>query len=864
MAKPLTFRYPDIPVWFQKVFVGIRRVTVGARWRRSSIPAGAILLFVFLILGISGACVFYYRTQEARIIKEKQSELTAVADLKVRQIVRWRVEREGDAMILADNVALARQAEDFFKNRSRKSELLRWIGLMCMHNGYSGAWLFDTSISARLTYGNVGGVVTNEDRDLVREALFQKNIILSDFHLQEEKGEPVADLLVPLVLWGLPDLRVVGAYLFRIDPQSVIFPLLQTWPSVSRSSETLLLRRDKNDVLFLNDVRYRKKSALRLRIPLSSDQAPSVQAVRGVEGPVVGVDYRGVPVLASTKKVPDTPWYLVAKIDRDEIDDVLREQAWFDGAVGVLLILATTALIGFWWRHQRVQFFRSQFQAEQERRALMQHFEYLVRFANDIIVLADKELKILEINDRGVEAYGYSREELVGSNVVDLESKEAAVRFPERIKMLNVYRGGRYESEHKRRDGTKFPVEISARVIEIEGSIFYQTIARDITERRKAEREIKEREFWIQESQRIGRIGSYALDLQNNRWTSSEVLDGIFGLESDFDRNIEGWVNIVHPEQREEMLRYFANEVIAAAQPFDKEYKIIRVNDGAERWVWGRGELTFDGHGSVLTMVGTIQDITERKQADEEIKRLNAELEQRVRDRTSQLEHANRELEAFSYSVSHDLRAPLRGIDGWSLALSEDYRSSLDERAFEFIARIRAEAQRMGILIDDLLQLSRVTRAEIVVARVNLSERARIIASRLRELYPHRSIEFTIEERLSADGDGHLLEIALTNLLDNACKFSSSRTSAVIEFGRTNADGGGAFFVRDNGVGFDMEYAKKLFGAFQRMHKSSEFPGTGIGLATVQRIIHRHGGRVWADASVDRGATFYFTIGVTV
>ena len=860
----MTFRYSDTPALLRRFIVGIRKTNLGIRRKLSPFPAGAVLVFVSLILGISGACVFYYHTQEARIIKEKQSELNAVADLKVRQIVRWRVEREGDALVLADNVALARQAEEFFKNRSRRTELIRWIGLMCMHNGYSGAWLFDTSFSPRLTYGNVGGVVTREDRDLVREALVQKNVILSDFHLQEENGEPVADLLVPLVLWGSPDLRVVGAYLFRIDPQSVLFPLLQSWPSVSRSSETILLRRDKNDVLFLNDVRYQKKSALRLRIPLSNDQAPSVQAVRGVEGSLVGVDYRGVPVLASTKKVPDTPWYLVAKMDRDEIDDSLREDAWFDGVVGALLVLATMAVIGFWWRHQRVQFFRSQLQAEQERRALIQHFEYLVRFANDIIVLADKGLKIVEINDRGLEAYGYSREELVGTNVVDLESKVAALRFPERIKTLNVYRGGRYESEHKRRNGTTFPVEISARVIEIEGSIFYQTIARDITERRKAELELKEREFWIKESQRIGRIGSYVFDLQKNRWTSSEVLDGIFGLESGFDRSIEGWINIVHPEQREEMLRYFANEVIAAAQPFDKEYKIIRMNDGAERWVWGRGELSFDDGGIVLTMVGTIQDITERKEAEDEIKRLNAELEQRVRDRTAQLEHANRELEAFSYSVSHDLRAPLRGIDGWSLALSEDYRSSLDGRGIEFIGRIRSEAQRMGILIDDLLQLSRVTRAEIVIARVDLSERVRIIAARLRELYPQRSIEFTIEGGLSADGDGRLLEIALTNLLDNACKFTSSRPNAQIEFGRTTADGGAAFFIRDNGVGFDMDYAKKLFGAFQRMHKASEFPGTGIGLATVQRIIHRHGGRVWAEASVDRGSTFYFTLGPTV
>lgn len=190
----------------------------------------------------------------------------------------------------------------------------------------------------------------------------------------------------------------------------------------------------------------------------------------------------------------------------------------------------------------------------------------------------------------------------------------------------------------------------------------------------------------------------------------------------------------------------------------------------------------------------------------------------------------------------------------------EDYQSSLDDRAHGYIQRIRAEAQRMGALIDDLLQLSRVTRAGLNVGPVDLSKQARLIASRLEEMFPNRRINFNIQECLVANGDPHLLEIALTNLLDNACKFTSTRPEAKIEFGRLAHDEKGAYFVRDNGVGFDLSYSKKLFGAFQRMHKSSEFPGTGIGLATVQRIIHRHAGRVWADAQVGLGATFFFTL----
>jgi PAS domain S-box-containing protein len=250
------------------------------------------------------------------------------------------------------------------------------------------------------------------------------------------------------------------------------------------------------------------------------------------------------------------------------------------------------------------------------------------------------------------------------------------------------------------------------------------------------------------------------------------------------------------------------------------------------------------------------RDITLRKRNEEEIRRLNQDL----RQQTAQLNTANKELEAFSYSVSHDLRAPLRGIDGWSLALLEDYGEKLDDEGHKFLKSVRSETQRMGALIDDMLKLSRVTQAEMRLIPVDLTALAHGIVARLQEGVHHRRIEFIIEPALQADGDKALLDIVLTNLLDNAVKFTGPCSHARIEFGLAKADGCPVFFVRDNGVGFDMTYASKLFGTFQRLHKTSEFPGTGVGLATARRIIHRHGGRIWVEALTDHGATFYFTL----
>jgi signal transduction histidine kinase len=250
----------------------------------------------------------------------------------------------------------------------------------------------------------------------------------------------------------------------------------------------------------------------------------------------------------------------------------------------------------------------------------------------------------------------------------------------------------------------------------------------------------------------------------------------------------------------------------------------------------------------------------QRQRAEEEVRALNATLEQQVRDRTSQLEAVNRELESFSYSVSHDLRAPLRGLDGFSRALLEDYDHVLDEEGRDYLRRIRAASQHMGCLIDDILNLARVSRTELRRAPIDLSSLAASVAEDLQRSDPSRNVTFVIAPNLRATGDPRLLRILLENLLHNACKFSSTRPAARIECGQSVHDGGTAYFVRDNGVGFDMAYAHKLFGAFQRLHTEAEFPGTGVGLATVQRIVNRHGGRVWAESQIGHGATFSFTL----
>lgn len=299
---------------------------------------------------------------------------------------------------------------------------------------------------------------------------------------------------------------------------------------------------------------------------------------------------------------------------------------------------------------------------------------------------------------------------------------------------------------------------------------------------------------------------------------------------------------------------------IARGQVWKGEVK-NRARDGSFYWVDTTIVPFLDDRGKPRQYVVIRTDITERKLAEEEILSLNAGLEQRVAERTSELRATNRELDSFCYSVSHDLRAPLRGIGGFAKILVEDYAPQLDETARGYLRRVQSAADRMGELIDDLLKLSRVSREDFNLQTVNVSEIARSIADNLRQCDPGRSAEFHIENGLEAEADPRLLRVLLENLFNNAWKFTSKKPHALIEFAPASPrDGRVVFSLRDNGAGFDMEYAGKLFSPFQRLHGMNEFPGTGIGLATVQRIIHRHGGEVWVEAAVAQGATFFFSL----
>ena len=487
----------------------------------------------------------------------------------------------------------------------------------------------------------------------------------------------------------------------------------------------------------------------------------------------------------------------------------------------------------------------------------------VVSDSNDAVIMHDLDGKILAWNRGAKEIYGYTEAEALGRNVREIvaeSDREAALTLIQRIKQGEIVKS--FELRRLTKDGRVLDVWLTTTLLMDEkGSpVAIATTERDITERKRAETVLQQK---LEELSRMATVVSDSNDAV---------------IMHDFDGKILAWnrgAKETYGYTEAEALGRNVREIVATADREAaltliqniKQGKLVRsfelrrlAKDGRVLDVWLTSTLLRDEKGQPVAIATTERDITERKRTEEEIRELNTGLERRVIERTTQLEAANKELEAFSYSVSHDLRAPLRSIDGFSQVLLEDYADKIDAAGQDALKRVRAAAQRMAQLIDDMLKLSRVTRSEMRLETVDLSSMAHAVLDELQRTQPNRQVDCVIAEGIVAKGDTQLLRAVLENLLGNAWKFTGKQGYARIEFGRSQRDGETAYFVRDNGAGFDMAFVNKLFGAFQRLHTVEEFPGTGIGLATVQRVIHRHGGRVWAEGALTKGATFYFTI----
>jgi len=1112
-----------------------------------------LLIFIALAGGILTGGYFAYHSYEQNYREQVAHQLSSIAELKVNQLVQYRNERLGDASTFYKNPAFSNLVRQFFEktnNGDAQRQLQIWFDKYQAQNHYDGVFLLDNRCILRMSVPNAPAPIAATIQKNAAEVLRSGKITLQDFYRNEHNQKVYMALLIPIIDDSDRN-HQLGVLLLRIDPTIYLYPFIQTWPVPSRSSETLIIRRDGDDALFLNELRFQTNTALSLRISLSNEEVIAVKAALGQKGIIEGVDYRGVRVIADVRPVPDSPWFLVARMDRSEVYEPVRTRLWLMIILVSALITAAGGGVGLVWRNQRNRFYQEQYKSAEALRESEALLQSIIDNSTSLIYIVDTEGKFLLVNRALTSLFSVSRDTLVGHTREVVMPKEIAeIHRANDLEALESGRASILEEENLEQDGKHVYLSIKFPLLNSKGKIYaIGGMSTDITERKRVEESLQESELRFRQTFELSPVGivmagldkrlqgcnsaftqflgysaeeiagkaieditfaedrhlgmaemiaivkgeiqssrvekryvrkdgkvvwgevtislirdheehpqyflSIIQDTTERRRTEAELRrlyemsersrddllsmledqkrvekalsdsevqyrrlfeaarDGILILEAETGMvvNVNPYLIDMLGFSNEEFLGKriwelgFFKDIAASKANFlellQKEYiryedlpletckgrlinvefvshvyyvndkKVVQCNirditerkrvqealresqalyhsfieqlpnavfrkDREGRYVLvnlefcrlkglkkddfigrkpkevsvgematqgAQGQATkyvnvgeevheqilqtgktfeteeeyldadggiqhmhvmrmpvFDSHRMIIGTQGIMFDISERKRAEEEIHKLNTELETRVAERTAQLEDANKELEAFSYSVSHDLRAPLRSIDGFSQALLEEYQDKLDELGKSHLLRVRSAAQRMAQLIDDVLDLSRIHRVEMSRVSVDVTGLVREIIEDLRETQPRKNVEVVIEPEMSAVGDTQLLRLFLQNLLENAWKFTSKHNHARIEFGSRESDGRRVFFVKDDGAGFDMAHSAMLFAPFQRLHAQAEFPGTGVGLASAQRIIHRHGGKIWAESEVEKGATFYFSL----
>ena len=589
---------------------------------RQKPPTPWPVLALFLVITICSiiAGIFYYNYQKKNLLTEKQQELSAISYLKIRQITQWRLERINDGKFLGENILLVREFSEFLKNPTSltlRKNIIQSLKSLTENFDYKNALLIEKGGNVRLAYPEEDTLIGDNLKQLLPGIIKHRENVLTDLHKVNRISFVHLDLVVPLIDHTMNDTLVLGLLALRVDPRQVLYPLIESWPTPSKSAETLLLRREGDEIVYLNELRHLKNSELILKKPVSSMKLPAALAVQGITGTIDGVDYRNVPVVAAMNKIPATQWYMVAKMDREEILSALTNQMKMIVIMLILVILTSGSILALIIRNQRVIFYREKYEGELDRLALVKHFDYILKFANDIILLIDNDLTIVEANDRALDFYQYTRDEFIGMKVERIRAPETLLQLQIALKNLNDNESATFETIHMRKDNSTFPVEISSRVVMIEGSKYYQTIGRDITERKRIENTLMESEDRFR---KIFEESPFSMLMTGKDFGIIRANISFCKLIGYQEEELKSFTfrNFTHPEYIDNdeisLLRLIAGELPV----YHTEKRYIR-KDGSVIWGSTTVSIIRNKNEDVQFFLVMIEDITLRKKASAEL-----------------------------------------------------------------------------------------------------------------------------------------------------------------------------------------------------------------------------------------------------
>jgi PAS domain S-box-containing protein len=914
--------------------------------------------------------------QKKHAKEEKFRELLSIASLKERQIIQWRSERIADGLFFYSNPFFRDLVGKYSSQKSSVmlKDIRNWLLPLYNNHDYLNIILFDATGRELLRMNQKDSSLN--DSDILRIVNTSKNeeVTLSNLIRDEISNTIFMDNVVPLLIERNGKQIKVGILLFRIDPEMILFPLIQTWPVQTKTAETILLRFVNDSLLVLNELRHKKETALQFIVKTDDPMSIFNQNILSVKGVIEGKDYRNEEVLAGISSIDGTPWYIISKIDITESYAIVQQNGIYLVIITGLLILVISSGFFLYIKNQQSIYFREKYNLESEKKALIQHYGYLHKYANDIIILSDYNGNIIDVNDKAVSTYLYSQEEFLKFTLTDLRSPNAHAE-PIIKQVMNSEAGLIFETIHKKKDGTTFYVELSSRLILIEGVHYIQAIIRDVTERKEAEKQLfnvnnylttlidsspiaiydidgegRIKSIWNKSAEKIfgwkkeELLGKRLPSIEADNWSEFEKLKvhvqtgevisnieverirkngekffislfvapifnetkqvvGAISMASDITKKREAEKALSESEKKYRDI--FQNSPNAMWVCDFENNNFLEVNNAAiERYGYTKDEflkmkfddiiigrvdeqshirednkilqkhrtksneslnvevythsIDYEGKNAQLALV---HDVTIQKQTEAQLRTLTLELEERVKERTLLLEEANKELESFSYSISHDLRAPLRHINSFLELAKLKLPADMTSETLNYINIVSEAANRMSMMIDELLDFSRKNKSEIVKSEFSMNEVVEKVLLEMKPDLQNKNIQFEIAQLPIVFADYKMIKTLTYNLIENAVKFSSKKETPKIVIGTREEDKNEhLIFIADNGVGFNPIYKDKLFGVFKRLHKAEEFEGIGIGLANVQRIITRHGGRVWAESKLGEGATFYFTL----
>lgn len=823
-----------------------------------------MLLCLIAIVIILAGGYWYYEYEKRIILNEKYNELKTIARLKIAQIENWRNDRMNDILSVSEDPYIRKalsEGYDSIHNFENYKYIRYYLGRIGKDDHYEDLIIVDTSGEVQFSVTNKLRHLDDNIQNKLREVFSSGSITFSDLYRCLNCGNIHLDLIAPL-----PDehQHTVAAVVLRIRPDVMLYPLIQSWPTSSRTSETLIVKADGDSVVYLNELRHQQHSALRLKITLSNEEVPAVRAVKGQRGFFAGVDYRGKEVISDIQQIKGTDWIMISKVDREELlGEVVYRSRIIGVFVGVLILLAMLFL-GFVFYQKQKNTYKKLYFSERSLNEALDEYRITLYSIGEAVITTDHELKVRKMNHVAEVLTGWTEAEAEGRPLHEVfiikneDSLELIESTASRVMSEGKVVGTENHALLLSKNGELCPIADSAAPIfnennEISGVVL---VFRDQTSERAKSRELNESRNLLLEIINNSPSYIYLADTRGNIIMANKLYAQLFGVSHDKLQGMSrsGFMGKTEMRQANEQDK----KIISGKKPlvFEEE-KIV---DSDKLYFLTVKFPLMDLQGQVYAVGGISTDITLRMKAEINIRQMNDELERRVKERTNQLEVANKELEAFAYSVSHDLRAPLRAIDGFSRILFEEYAHLFDQEANRIFTTIRDNTLRMDRLIGDLLLFSKTGKDALVKEQVDMQDMVMKIYEELNNGKNTSGLHFLADNLPVVPADGKLIRQVWVNLISNALKFSRNSKPPVIEVGCSVHDGFFRFFIRDNGVGFNAEFKDKLFGVFQRLHRVDEFEGTGVGLAIVQRIIQRHGGSVGAASETGKGAEFYFTL----